>query len=135
MSSEKQIEANRRNAQKSKGPRTAAGKARASCNSRKHALSTISRNNPLFAPRIESIARAICPERVNSGLWEQALIIGECATVLGCVQAERIALIEPEIFPLMGDDELFSLVRNGKPMAPGTPSCQSLTWPMPKHRP
>ena len=94
MSSAKQVEANRRNAQKSKGPRTAAGKARASCNSRKHALSTISRNNPHFAPRIECIARAICPETANSGLWEQALIIGECATVLGCVQAERIALIE-----------------------------------------
>ena len=94
MSSAKQIEANRRNAQKSKGPRTAAGKTRASCNSRKHALSTISRNNPHFAPRIECIARAICPETANSGLWEQALIIGECATVLGCVQAERIALIE-----------------------------------------
>jgi hypothetical protein len=58
-------------------------------------LSTISRNNPRFAPRIECIARAICPETANSGLWEQALIIGECATVLGCVQAERIALIEP----------------------------------------
>src|SRR6516165_10461869 len=37
---------------------------------------------------------AICPETANAGLWEQALIIGECATVLGCVQAERIALIE-----------------------------------------
>ena len=48
MSSEKQIEANRRNAQKSKGPRTTAGKARASRNSRKHALSTISHNNPVF---------------------------------------------------------------------------------------
>jgi hypothetical protein len=94
MSSEKQIEANRRNAQKSKGPRTAAGKARASCNSRKHALSTISRNNPRFAPRIESIARAICAGTANSGRWEQALIIGECTTILGCVQAERIALIE-----------------------------------------
>ena len=94
MSSAQQIEANRRNAQKSKGPPTAAGKVRASCNSRKHALSTISRNNPLFAPRIESIAQAICLERTNSRLWEQALIIGECATVLGCVQAERIALIE-----------------------------------------
>jgi hypothetical protein len=92
MSSAKQIEANRRNAQKGKGPRTAAGKAPASCNSRKHALSTISRNNPRFAPRIECIAQAICPARANSGLWEQALIIGECATVLGCVQAERIAL-------------------------------------------
>jgi hypothetical protein len=48
-----------------------------------------------------------------------------------------VLLVHPaaEIFPLMGDDELFSLVRNGKSMAPGTPSCQSLTWPMPKHRP
>jgi len=41
MSSTKQIEANRRNAQKSKGPRTAAGKARASCNGRKHAAPRI----------------------------------------------------------------------------------------------
>src|SRR5262249_4992135 len=94
MSSAKQIEANRRNAQKSKGPRTTGGKARASRNSRKHALSTISHNNSLFAPRIEAIARAVCPETTNSALWEQALIIGECTTVLVCVQATRIALIE-----------------------------------------
>jgi hypothetical protein len=94
MSSEKQIEANRRNAQKSKGPRTAAGKARASCNSRKHALTTISRNHPLYAPRIEAIARAICSEATTAELWEQALIIGECTTILACAQAERLALIE-----------------------------------------
>ena len=94
MSSAKQIEANRRNAQKSKGPRTAAGKARASRNSRKHALSTISHNNPLFAQRIEAIAREICPETTNSGLWQQALIVGECTTILICVRAERIALTE-----------------------------------------
>ena len=61
--------------------------------SRKHALSTISRNNPLFASRIEAIARAICPETADSGSWEQALIIGEC-TVLSGVSAERIALME-----------------------------------------
>jgi hypothetical protein len=94
MSSAKQIEANRRNAQKSKGPRTAAGKARASHNSRKHALSTISHNNPLFVQRIEAIAREVCPERTNSGLWQQALIVGECTTILICAQAERIALSE-----------------------------------------
>jgi hypothetical protein len=97
MSSAKQIEANRRNAQKSKGPRTAAGKARASCNSRKHALSTISHNNPLFAQRIEAIARELCPETTNSALWEQALIIGECTTVLICVRDTRIALIEQSL--------------------------------------
>jgi hypothetical protein len=94
MSSEKQIEANRRNAQKSKGPRTAAGKVRASRNSRKHALCTISRNDPLHALRIEAIARAICPEATNAELWEQALTIGECTTLLACAQAEGIALIE-----------------------------------------
>ena len=94
MSSDNQIEANRRNAQKSKGPRTAAGKARASRNSRKHALCTISRNNPLYSPRIETIARAVCSEATNAELWEQALIIGECTTLLACAQAERIALIE-----------------------------------------
>ena len=94
MSSAKQIEANRRNAQKSTGPRTAAGKARASRNSRKHALCTISRTNPFYAPRIEAIARAICSEPTNAELWEQALTIGECTTLLACAQAGRIALIE-----------------------------------------
>jgi hypothetical protein len=99
MSSEKQIEANRRNARKSKGPRTAAGKTRASGNSRKHALSTISRNNPLYAPRIDAVARAICSQATNAELWEQALTIGECTTLLACAQAERIALSER----LLGD--------------------------------
>jgi hypothetical protein len=97
MSSQKQIEANRRNAQKSKGPRTAAGKALASRNSRKHALSTISHNNPVSAQRIEAIAREICPETTNSALWQQALIIGMCTTLLVCVQAERIAPIEQSL--------------------------------------
>ena len=94
MSSAKQIEANRKNAQKSTGPRTAAGKARASRNSRKHSLCTISRNNPSYAPRIGAIARAICSEASNAELWEQALIIGECTILLACAQAERIARME-----------------------------------------
>jgi hypothetical protein len=57
-------------------------------------LSTISHNNPLFAQRIEAIAREICPDTTNSGLWQQALIAGECTTLLACAQAERIALTE-----------------------------------------
>jgi hypothetical protein len=57
-------------------------------------LCTISRNNPLYAPRIEAIARAICSEATNAELWEQALTIGECTTLLACARAEGIALIE-----------------------------------------
>jgi hypothetical protein len=45
-------------------------------------------------PRIEAIARTLCSEATNGELWEQALIIGECTTLLACAQAERIALIE-----------------------------------------
>jgi hypothetical protein len=94
MSSEKQIAANRRNGRKSKGPRTAPGKARASRNALRHGLASISRHNPAVAPRIESIARAICPDTSNPSLFEQALIIGETTCVLGCVCAERIARME-----------------------------------------
>ena len=57
-------------------------------------MSTISHNNPLFAQRIEAIAREICPATTNSGLRQQALIVGECTTILICVQAQRIALTE-----------------------------------------
>ena len=121
MSSAKQIEANQRNAQKSKGPRTAAGKARASRNSRKHALCTISRNHPLYAPRIEAIARAICFEATNAELWQQALIIGECTTLLACAQAERIALIEQ----LLGGRCVHIADTQGAGRAePGAPQCK-----------
>ena len=94
MSSEKQIEANRRNGRRSKGPRSEAGKARASRNALRHGLASISCRNPAFAPRIEGIARAICPDTSNPSLFEQALIIGETTCVLGCVCAERIARME-----------------------------------------
>jgi hypothetical protein len=94
MSSEKQIAANRRNARKSRGPKTPAGKAVASRNALRHGLASISRHNPAVAPRIEGIARAICADTSNPSLFEQALIIGETTCVLGCVCAERIARAE-----------------------------------------
>jgi hypothetical protein len=94
MSSNKQIEANRRNAKKSTGARTAIGSAVSSRNARKHALTTVSHHNPLFAPQIEAMATAICPDTSNPRLWQEALTIGECTIVLRCVRAERIALIE-----------------------------------------
>jgi hypothetical protein len=94
MSSEKQVAANRRNARKSRGPKTPAGKAVASRNALRHGLASISCRNPAFAPQIEGIARAICPDTSNPSLFEQALIIGETTCVLGRVCAERIARME-----------------------------------------
>ena len=64
MSTLKQIAANQRNGRRSRGPRTAAGKARASRNARRHGLTRI-------APRIWAIACAICPDSSNPLLLEQ----------------------------------------------------------------
>jgi hypothetical protein len=61
MSSQKQIAANRRNGRKSRGPRTAAGKFVSSRNALRHGLTSISRHNPAFAPRIE--ASSFCQRR------------------------------------------------------------------------
>jgi hypothetical protein len=91
MTSQKQIAANQRNGRRSRGPRTAAGKAISSRNARRHGLTRISRDNPDFGPRIWAIARDIYPEGSNPLLFEQALIIGETTCVLSAVQAEQMA--------------------------------------------
>jgi hypothetical protein len=91
MTSQKQILANQTNGRRSRGPRTAAGKAISSRNARRHGLTRISRDNPDFAPRIWAMARAICPDSSNPMLLEQALIIGETTCVLSAVQTEQMA--------------------------------------------
>ena len=94
MTSPAQGAANRRNGRKSRGPRTATGKARASCNALRHGLDAITRRNPVLSPLIVRIARAICADEGNPLLLEQALTIAENEIVLIRVRAERVAAIE-----------------------------------------
>lgn len=94
MSSQAKIAANRANGRKSRGPRTMAGKSKASRNALRHGLAAISRKNPEFFPEIEAVAREICNGATDLLGFEQALIIAENGFVLRCVQAERIATIE-----------------------------------------
>jgi hypothetical protein len=62
MTSERRIAANRINARKSRGPRTAAGKSKASRNAWRHGLSRISYLNPAVSEKIAVMAKAICGE-------------------------------------------------------------------------
>ena len=94
MSSQAKIAANRANGRKSRGPRTAAGKSKASGNAFRHGLAAISQKQSEIFAEIEPITRAICNGATNPLLFEQALIIAENGFVLRCVQAERIAAIE-----------------------------------------
>jgi hypothetical protein len=94
VSSERKIAANRINGRKSRGPRTAAGKARASRNSLRHGLSTIRHLNPAVSGKIEQMAKAICGDDQDPLLFDQAIIIAENDILLRSIGAERIAAIE-----------------------------------------
>jgi hypothetical protein len=94
VSSQAKIAANRANGRKSRGPRTAAGKSKASGNAFRHGLAAMSWRKPEIFAEIEPVARAICNGATDPFLFEQALIIAENGFVFRCVQAERIAAIE-----------------------------------------
>src|SRR5579864_3329824 len=57
MTSERKIAANRRNAKKSTGPRSAAGRASSGQNARRHGLATGIGADPAFRDDIEDLAR------------------------------------------------------------------------------
>ena len=59
MATERQIAANRANAKKSTGPKTAAGKIRSSHNAFRHGLSGPMPEDPVMSAKIEAIARAV----------------------------------------------------------------------------
>ena len=94
MTSEKKIAANRINARKSRGPRTAAGKDRVSYNAFRHGLAALKHLDPMLSRDIDLIARAMCGDDIDPLLFEQALVIAENEMVLRCVRVERVAMIE-----------------------------------------
>ena len=113
MSSQAQLAANRANARKGRGPRSAAGRTRASRNALRHGLAAISRHNPAYFPEIGRMATAYCEGDTDPLLFEQALIIAESDIILICLGAERLAAIErmrdPDAIPF--SDSKASLAR------------------------
>jgi hypothetical protein len=65
MASERQIAANRRNAQKSSGPRSVAGKTRASRNAYRHGLAAV-RHSETCAVEIDALAVEIAAAATGS---------------------------------------------------------------------
>jgi len=94
MATQKQIEANRRNAQRSTGPRTAEGKARASQNSRTHGLYSL----PLPNVQDESFREylAMSTERHIPANREQAVLV--CDLALCWWERDVVDRAEHEIF-------------------------------------
>lgn len=93
MASERQIAANRRNAKKSTGPRSAAGRNRTSANAHRHGLrSPIS--SQLFADELAELTRNIAGPTTDQIAIEHARTAAQAELELGRIRRARLALIE-----------------------------------------
>jgi hypothetical protein len=92
--SERQIAANRRNAQNSTGPRSGAGKKRASGNSYRHGLSATAPSSAQRAKHIDRLARKIAGHAADVVSLEYARAVAQAEFDLVQVRQIKVALIE-----------------------------------------
>src|SRR5262245_56327103 len=94
MASERQIAANRRNARKSTGPRSGAGKIRASLNAYRHGLTLSITSTAEYAKQLETLVRKIAGDTKDPVKLERARAIAQAELELARVRRAKVALIE-----------------------------------------
>jgi hypothetical protein len=94
MASERQIAANRRNAHKSTGPRSGAGKKRASRNAYRHGLTLSVTSTAAYAKQLDKLARKIAGDTEDAITLERARAVAQADLELACVRRAKLALIE-----------------------------------------
>jgi hypothetical protein len=94
MASERQIAANRRNARKSTGPRSGAGRKRASRNAYRHGLTLSITSTAAFAKQLDKLARKIAGNTEDAITLERARGIAQAELDLARVRRAKVALIE-----------------------------------------
>jgi hypothetical protein len=95
MTSETKIAANRRNAQRSTGPRTALGKARVRRNALQHGLAAVVVGDLGVATEVDRVAAAICGGPHADCLErERALIVAEAQILLKRIRRERTQIMD-----------------------------------------
>ena len=93
MATERQIAANRRNAKKSTGPRSAGGRKRSSQNALRHGLS--SRISSIdFEKQIENLARQIAGDAVDRTTLAPARVAAEAELELQRIRELKAAMYE-----------------------------------------
>jgi hypothetical protein len=94
MASERQIAANRRNARKSTGPRSGAGRKRASRNAYRHGLTLSITSTAAYAKQLAKLAREIAGGSKDAIVLERARTIAQAEFDLARVRRAKVALIE-----------------------------------------
>src|SRR5215469_11503529 len=94
MSSERRTTVNRNNARRSSGPRTKAGKVRASRNALQHGLAAIMHDQSIPSGEVACFAKAICGDDSDPALLAQAQVIAQNEMVLRAIREQQIAVVE-----------------------------------------
>jgi len=94
MASERQLAANRRNARKSTGPRSGAGKTRASRNAYRHGLTLSITSTAEYAKQLETLVCKIAGDTKDPVKLERARAIAQADLELTQVRRAKVALIE-----------------------------------------
>jgi hypothetical protein len=109
MASQLQIAANRRNAYKSAGPRSAAGKKRASRNAYRHGLTVSITSTEAFPKQLETLVREIAGDTKDALVLERARAVAHAQLELVRVRRAKMALIERvRAFGELDPPQLFS---------------------------
>jgi hypothetical protein len=94
VASERQIEANRRNAGKSTGPRSTAGKKRAARNAFLHGLSLSLISSTAIAKKVDKLSRKIAGNTKSEIVLRYARDAAEAGLELERIRRVKVALIE-----------------------------------------
>jgi len=94
VATERQIAANRRNARRSTGARSKAGKIRASRNAYRHGLSSSIGSSAAFAKKLQQLARRIAGDAKDQLSLQHALTIAEADLELARIRRAKVALIQ-----------------------------------------
>jgi hypothetical protein len=102
VTSSRKVEANRVNARRSTGPKTAAGRAKAAQNARRHGLRVPVLSDPALSAEVEAISQRIVGDASSSSeLVELARRIGEAEIELLRVRRARCNLVS-HVLPTFG---------------------------------
>jgi hypothetical protein len=97
MTSNRRREANRRNARRSTGPRSAAGKRASRSNALRHGLSARLGGDPSHNRRIESLAKIIAGAEAAADELYYARVAAEATLQIAQIRALRTSMLDPSV--------------------------------------